>query len=309
MTLGDACVRYYFEVAQYNAAPDTALADFERLEKLIGRKTKLHKITNDTIAKAVAKRRGQNVKDTDRLVSNGTVNKSFTKRLSAILTRASKIWDIKTDKKVNCSSHLLREKQERVRELTTEEEQKIFAAMREDYQPFAYFLLYTGCRRAEALNLSWRDIDWRNNEFTITGKGDKTRTLHLPGHVAAVLRNQPKADQEHVFTYISQRGRDKGTRKPITASGYRAAFDNARTAAKIEDFRSHDFRHTAATRVLRAPNNNIKVVQKMLGHSDIATTTRYAHIQKSDIVNAMESISPAKSPANNITSEFTKQNQ
>ncbi|MGV1780037.1 tyrosine-type recombinase/integrase [Agrobacterium vitis] len=57
--------------------------------------------------------------------------------------------------------------------------------------------------------------------------------------------------------------------------------------AGVENFRFHDTRHTAATRVLRA--SNLRVAQKLLGHQDIATTTKYAHPMDDDIRTALNS--------------------
>ncbi len=53
-------------------------------------------------------------------------------------------------------------------------------------------------------------------------------------------------------------------------------FDEARTAAGIADFRFHDLRHTAATRLADA-GVNIVVIADILGHGDIGTTKRYSH--------------------------------
>ncbi|EHS52593.1 integrase family protein [Rhizobium sp. PDO1-076] len=49
----------------------------------------------------------------------------------------------------------------------------------------------------------------------------------------------------------------------------------AAPSAGVQSFRFHDTRHTTATRILRA--SNLKVTQRLLGHADIATTTKYAH--------------------------------
>ncbi len=57
----------------------------------------------------------------------------------------------------------------------------------------------------------------------------------------------------------------------------------------MTDFHFHDLRHTSATRILR--KSNLRVVQQLLGHSDIATTTKYAHAVDDDIRNAMEAVS------------------
>ena len=61
----------------------------------------------------------------------------------------------------------------------------------------------------------------------------------------------------------------------------------ARASAGLRDYRFHDNRHTAATRVLRA-SGNLNVVKRLLRHEDIATTVKYAHSQHEDVLAAME---------------------
>jgi site-specific recombinase XerC len=53
------------------------------------------------------------------------------------------------------------------------------------------------------------------------------------------------------------------------------------------DYRFHDNRHTAATSILRA-TGNLKAVQKLLRHSDVSTTAKYAHALIDDVRDAME---------------------
>src|SRR5262249_22332816 len=56
--------------------------------------------------------------------------------------------------------------------------------------------------------------------------------------------------------------------------------------AGVADFRIHDLRHTGATRTLRA-SKNLRAVKEMLGHADIKTTMRYAHVLVDDVAEAM----------------------
>ncbi|TNJ41558.1 tyrosine-type recombinase/integrase, partial [Phaeobacter sp. B1627] len=60
--------------------------------------------------------------------------------------------------------------------------------------------------------------------------------------------------------------------------------------AEIEDFRFHDLRHTFATRMLRA-TGNLKLVSRLLGHTSIETTMRYAHVLDTDLADAMNDFS------------------
>jgi site-specific recombinase XerD len=74
----------------------------------------------------------------------------------------------------------------------------------------------------------------------------------------------------------------------------------------VVDFRFHDYRHNLSTKVLRK-TGNLKLVQKMLNHASIRTTTKYAHVLPDEVSASMESVaqdwrqksdekSPTKSP-------------
>lgn len=56
--------------------------------------------------------------------------------------------------------------------------------------------------------------------------------------------------------------------------------------AGVIDYRFHDNRHTAVTRLLRA-TGNLRLVQRLLGHSNIETTTKYAHVTDGDLAAGM----------------------
>ncbi len=113
-----------------------------------------------------------------------------------------------------------------------------------------------------------------------------------------------------MFTYVCKRSRGqrrKGERYPFSKNGWRKDWWRALEAAGIEDFRFHDLRHTAATRVLRT-SNNLQVVQEMLGHSDIGTTARYAHAMTEDVRAAMEAAQSRNTPeaAESVSSKTLK---
>ncbi|MBO1039085.1 tyrosine-type recombinase/integrase [Brucella pituitosa] len=69
------------------------------------------------------------------------------------------------------------------------------------------------------------------------------------------------------------------------------------------NFRFHDTRHTAAIRIMRA--SNLRVAQKLLGHSDIKTTTKYAHAMMEDVRSALDAMS-ATETATDYTTEDIK---
>jgi integrase len=119
-----------------------------------------------------------------------------------------------------------------------------------------------------------------------------------------IIRSRPKVGPR-VFTYLCTRPaplrrdrprRIKGERYPFSLQGWTRQWKQALLDAKIDDFRFHDLRHTMATRVLRA-SKNLKAVQSLLNHSDIATTARYAHVVEDDLRAALDAATDAKHEA------------
>lgn len=130
----------------------------------------------------------------------------------------------------------------------------------------------------------------------MVGKGDKPHVLPITSEVEELLRAQAGHHPERVFTYECKRTRTcarskkklvRGERYPITAQGLATHMRRTIIKAGIRDLRPmHDFRHTAATRTLRA-TGNLRLVQNLLGHSSPATTAKYAHATLDDILEGM----------------------
>jgi integrase len=116
--------------------------------------------------------------------------------------------------------------------------------------------------------------------------------------MAEIIESQPKVEGvEQVFTYVCERGGRKsekevrvaGERYPYTPWGWRDRWQEVLTKARVSDFRFHDLRHTTATRILRE-TNNLVIAQRLLGHTDIATTKRYAHANLDDVREGLKTV-------------------
>lgn len=301
MTFEVAASQYWHEVGQHHKGgnDENTLRSLAWLKKHIGPNRRLADIDDAVVAGIVAIRRGETVmtnqaskrkaKASPALVSPATVNRTATEPLRKIMNRARRVWKEPVSE-ISWRDHFLREPRERVREMRAEEEAAIFAKLRPDYHPVMRFALLTGLRLGEIPRLTWNDVDWGGRQITVHGKGGKIATIPMPPEARELLWALRGDHPEAVFTYEAARsrsGRESGQRYPITRSGLQIAFRRTVKSAGVSNYRFHDNRHTAATRVLRA-TGNLKIVQRLLRHDQITTTTKYAHAQDDDVMAAMQ---------------------
>jgi integrase len=145
------------------------------------------------------------------------------------------------------------------------------------YVPAAVkLLLFTGARLSEILNLRWDYIDFERGEARLPDSKTGAKTLHLPPPAMAVLSDLPSVDgNPHVVI-----GGKAGAGLVNLEKPWRAI----RGAAGLPDVRLHDLRHAFASQGA-ASGDSLLVIGKLLGHSQAATTARYAHLA-SDPVKA-----------------------
>ena len=134
--------------------------------------------------------------------------------------------------------------------------------------------LNTGLRVSEALNLKVDDIDWKTGKlFVRAGKGNRDRILWLKDDdlvlLASWLKIRPAASEYLFSTLKGGRMNDRYVRDFVKRYGLKKKI--------IKDVHPHTLRHSFATDLLRN-TNNIRLVQKALGHVSISTTMIYTHI-------------------------------
>lgn len=293
LVLKAAIAQYWNEVGSHHRNSDDTLRSLGWLQDQIGPQTLISTISDATIAKAVAKRRGEDV-------SPATVNRTVTQPMRALLRRARRTWK-QTVQEIEWKDHFLKEPQERIREATADEEATFMAMIRGDYAPALRFAILTGCRRAEIVSLQWKDVDFFGRQISVTGKGDKSRSIPMTKSLYELLWSLKDDHKTAVFTYVVKRprpGSTKGSREPITMEGFKTEWRRTKGRSGVDNFRFHDSRHTAATRLVRA-TGNLKMAQKLLGHTELATTSRYAHVTDSDLLAGMEAseVTPVAAPA------------
>ena len=128
-------------------------------------------------------------------------------------------------------------------------------------------LILTGCRRNEILTLRWEDVHLAANELRLRDSKTGPRAVSLSPAAVAVLAALPRvAGNPHVIP---------GARPGARLSGIFEPWRRVRTRAGLDDVRIHDLRHSYASRAL-ALGESLPVIAKLLGHSRIQTTARYA---------------------------------
>lgn len=307
LTFGRAVTMFWQEVGKHRARPKSVSSILAWLQKNIGSDTPLSEIDASLVARLVALKRGERRKAKTSAgtvmvpVAPATVNRNMLEPLRSILIRADDVWGIRVQR-IEWNKLRLNEPQERVREANVSEETDILSLVAPGYREAIRFALLTGCRRGELLGLRWRDVNFFSRDFRVTGKNDRSRTIPMTQEVFDLLKGEFGNHSDAVFTYVAtanKDGRHKGQRYPITASGFSNAWGR-NVRGKVPDFKFHDTRHTAATRLVRT-TGSIKLAQKLLGHAKITTTTRYAHVTHEDLRRALEAVSTAQSPTQNAT--------
>jgi len=299
MTFDEAAGRWWNEVGQFLANATDAFRDVAWLIEAVGPFTILPDITTRKVADIVARRRASRYGRAKRLVSNATVNRTCTQLLRRILRRAEKTWEEKV-RSIEWEEMMLPEPKERVREASVDEENRLMAAMRTDAVPLLAFLIVSGCRRTEAVTLTWDRVDWGARAITMVGKGDRTRIVPITSQIRGLLWPLRGHHPTAVFTYEAQRPMParkiaRGDRVPMTVNGFKKLWRNVRETGGVPDFRLHDSRHTTGTRLLRE-TGNLRLVQILLGHANLSTTAKYAHVLVDDVRAGMEAVAAARTP-------------
>ena len=154
---------------------------------------------------------------------------------------------------------------------------------------FEVFLLYTGARKREVLDARWEDVDWAQKSWRIPKtKSGKIRhvplssgALQLLQHLHALHQEAPdELRSDHVFC-------NPRTGMPFVSFFY--SWDTARKEAGLPDLRVHDLRHSFASFLVNA-GRSLYEAQELLGHADTRTTSRYAHLSRDRLREAVETV-------------------
>jgi integrase len=140
----------------------------------------------------------------------------------------------------------------------------------QDNYDLVVLLLDTGARYSEIAKIEWKSIDLKSREIRLWRPKVKNESiLYMSDRVYRILKRRHESnDLKYVFA--NKKG---GQRNHATI-----AISKAIVRAGLDDCTIHTLRHTHATRLIQ---NGLSIyeVKEILGHSDIATTMRYSHLE------------------------------
>ena len=177
----------------------------------------------------------------------------------------------------------------RDRFLSRHEAQRLTAAIEAEKNRTAAnaikLLMLTGARRNEITRAKWEYVDWDRHTLLVpVSKSGRPRTIALNAAALALLRSLPRiAGNPYIFP-------SPVTEAPSPSLFY--PFDRIRRRAGLADVRLHDLRHSFASFLVNR-GVSLYTVRGLLGHTQLRTTERYAHLAPKTLLDAAEIISEA----------------
>ncbi|HEV2100510.1 MAG TPA: tyrosine-type recombinase/integrase [Stellaceae bacterium] len=142
-------------------------------------------------------------------------------------------------------------------------------------------LALTGCRKSEILGLRWRDIDFERGLLLLPDTKTGKKTFPLAQPVIDYIASLPRIEGN---PYVLP-----GNVEDAHLVGLQKIWTRIRSSVGLQDVRLHDLRHSFAS-VGIDEGDSLQVIGRLLGHSKITTTQRYAHLSLDPVKDAVERI-------------------
>ena len=136
------------------------------------------------------------------------------------------------------------------------------------------------------MKLQWSELDLERHAIVLSETRSKTgaKRVPLPPQAIQLLKNWPRQG-DYVFPPLR-------SASALHTVGLQKGWERVRTRAKLDDVRLHDLRHSFASMAV-ASGEGLYVVQRALGHKNITTTQRYAHLRDDPLLQMVGRVAGA----------------
>jgi integrase len=182
------------------------------------------------------------------------------------------------------------DEQPRERYLTIEEFKRLGAALDQfrDVHPYVVhavgLLALTGARKNEILTLKWEYVDTAQGVLRLPDSKTGAKVIYLNAAALGILNATPRLDNN---PYVMP-GAKAGEHLKLIAKPW----DKIRKAAGLPDLRMHDLRHSFAS-LAAGKGMSLHMIGAMLGHKDMKSTRRYAHLAHAPMLDASNMVGSA----------------
>lgn len=142
-------------------------------------------------------------------------------------------------------------------------------------------LILTGCRLGEIMTLKWEYLDLLGKALRLPDSKTGAKVVHLGQPAIEVLKKIERVEK-NPWVIV-------GTKPGARLSDLQPFWQRVRARAGLKDVRIHDLRHTFASTAVAA-GQGLPMIGKLLGHTQVQTTARYAHLAADPVKDAAERV-------------------
>jgi integrase len=172
---------------------------------------------------------------------------------------------------------------------TREEANRLLEGASPHIRPLLLFLILSGARIGEAVNLEWTNVDLNARWMVFRDtKNGEDRGVPIHQHLVTALANLPGEREGPVFR--THRGQQYGDRDAYGGGGQiKTAWRTACRRGGIVDLHPHDLRHSFSTWLTMAGTHE-QVRDEIMGHESTHMGRRYAHIPREALLQAIDKL-------------------
>ena len=267
--------------------------DLSQLQEMIGSECNITQVTKESLLLCIGEqtRRHKSAASVNRFIAAFRTLFSYAYQLGYL--KQNPALEIRTVKAKKHLPNFMTETEVQ----TLVEEPKVNELLWEKRDSAIFAMLYSsGCRISELTNIKLSDFARNGHSAFVRGKGNKTREVFFGDKAFSALQEYLKDRKKLLESFGGENSTDRlfinQHGQPITVGGMRYII--TRYSGKDgtnHHVNPHAFRHTFATTML---NNgaDVRIVQELLGHSNISTTQRYTHITKEHLIDVYHTAHP-----------------